>query len=83
MKNINIRYLDFAMESKDLYLFFLDNFRSEAKDVLGDDWVQRHRRIVQQNANQYKRVAWAKVCQVVWSQALQSHSLLDMFVLSP
>lgn len=36
-------------------------FRSEAKDLLGDDWVQRHRRIVQQHANQYKRVAWAKV----------------------
>jgi hypothetical protein len=35
--------------------------RSEAKDILGDDWIQRHRRIVQQNANQYKRVAWAKV----------------------
>lgn len=35
--------------------------RSEAKDLLGDDWVQRHRRIVQQHANQYKRVAWAKV----------------------
>ena len=36
-------------------------FRSEAKDLLGDDWVQRHRRIVQQQANQYKRNAWAKV----------------------
>lgn len=36
-------------------------FRSEAKDLLGDDWVQRHRRIVQQHANQYKRIAWAKV----------------------
>ena len=36
-------------------------FRSEAKDLLGDDWVQRHRRIVQQHANQYKRNAWAKV----------------------
>ncbi|XP_044486368.1 exocyst complex component EXO70A1-like isoform X2 [Mangifera indica] len=35
--------------------------RSEAKDVLGDDWVQIHRRIVQQYANQYKRVSWAKV----------------------
>nr|KAJ0185889.1 hypothetical protein LSAT_V11C900474300 [Lactuca sativa] len=34
--------------------------RSEAKDLLGDDWVQRHRRIVQQHANQYKRIAWAK-----------------------
>eukprot|EP00249_Psilotum_nudum_P007075 c20293_g3_i1 orf=497-2074(+) len=31
--------------------------RSEAKDMLGDDWVQRHRRIVQQHANGYKRVA--------------------------
>jgi hypothetical protein len=29
--------------------------------LLGDDWVQRHRRIVQQHANQYKRNAWAKV----------------------
>lgn len=36
--------------------------RSEAKDLLGDDWVQIHRRIVQQHANQYKRVSWAKVC---------------------
>ncbi|KAH9674379.1 exocyst subunit exo70 family protein [Citrus sinensis] len=34
--------------------------RSEAKDVLGDDWVQIQRRIVQQHANQYKRVSWAK-----------------------
>ncbi|XP_043697541.1 exocyst complex component EXO70A1-like [Telopea speciosissima] len=39
--------------------------RSEAKDLLGDDWVQRHRRIVQQHANQYKRVAWGKILQVV------------------
>ena len=37
-------------------------YRSEAKDLLGDDWVQIHRRIVQQHANQYKRVSWAKVC---------------------
>ena len=36
-------------------------FRLEAKDLLGDDWVQRHRKIVQQHANQYKRNAWAKV----------------------
>lgn len=42
-----------------IYIFF---FRSEAKDVLGDDWVQIQRRIVQQHANQYKRVSWAKVC---------------------
>ncbi|KAM7262262.1 hypothetical protein ACFE04_021339 [Oxalis oulophora] len=34
--------------------------RSEAKDLLGDDWVQIQRRIVQQHANQYKRISWAK-----------------------
>ncbi|KAK4382359.1 Exocyst complex component EXO70A1 [Sesamum angolense] len=28
--------------------------RSEAKDLLGDDWVQIHRRVVQQHANQYR-----------------------------
>jgi len=28
---------------------------------MGDDWIQRHRKIVQQHANQYKRNAWAKV----------------------
>lgn len=37
-------------------------WRSEAKDLLGDDWVQIHRRIVQQHANQYKRISWSKVC---------------------
>lgn len=41
--------------------YLLVTCRSEAKDLLGDDWVQRHRRIVQQHANQYKRIAWAKV----------------------
>ena len=35
--------------------------RSDAKDFLGDDWVQIHRRIVQQFANQYKRISWSKV----------------------
>lgn len=29
--------------------------------MLGDDWVQIHRRVVQQHANQYKRISWAKV----------------------
>uniref|UniRef100_A0A1D1ZKH1 Exocyst subunit Exo70 family protein n=1 Tax=Anthurium amnicola TaxID=1678845 RepID=A0A1D1ZKH1_9ARAE len=43
--------------------------RSEAKDLLGDDWVQRHRRIVQQNANQYRRVAWSKILQSLTIQA--------------
>ncbi|KAL7252652.1 hypothetical protein ACSBR1_007257 [Camellia fascicularis] len=46
--------------------------RSEAKDLLGDDWVQRHRRIVQQHANQYKRIAWAKILQCLTIQGLSS-----------
>ncbi|CAN1297936.1 Exocyst complex component EXO70A1 [Linum perenne] len=51
------------------HLFLMNNIhymvrsvrRSEAKDLLGDDWVQRHRRVVQQHANQYKRIGWGKV----------------------
>jgi exocyst complex protein 7 len=46
--------------------------RSEAKDLLGDDWVQRHRRVVQQHANQYKRIAWAKILQCLSVQGLTS-----------
>ncbi|KAF5819537.1 putative exocyst complex component Exo70, cullin repeat-like-containing domain superfamily [Helianthus annuus] len=37
--------------------------RSDAKDMLGDDWVQIHRRVVQQHANQYKRISWSKILQ--------------------
>ncbi|OAY84677.1 Exocyst complex component EXO70A1 [Ananas comosus] len=62
------------------YLFLMNNIhymvrsvrRSEAKDILGDDWIQRHRRIVQQNANQYKRVAWAKIHQTLSVQGMNS-----------
>ncbi|XP_020272298.1 exocyst complex component EXO70A1-like isoform X1 [Asparagus officinalis] len=62
------------------HLFLMNNIhymvrsvrRSEAKDLLGDDWVQRHRRVVQQNANQYKRVAWAKILQSLSAQGLTS-----------
>ncbi|XP_057512127.1 exocyst complex component EXO70A1 [Actinidia eriantha] len=43
--------------------------RSEAKDFLGDDWVQIHRRIVQQHANQYKRISWSKILQCLTVQA--------------
>ncbi|KAM0869858.1 hypothetical protein ACQ4PT_040394 [Festuca glaucescens] len=46
--------------------------RSEAKNILGDYWIQRHRRIVQQNANQYKRVAWGKVVQTLYVQGASS-----------
>ncbi|OAY67927.1 exocyst complex component EXO70A1-like [Ananas comosus] len=62
------------------HLFLMNNIhymvrsvrRSEAKDLLGDDWIQRHRRIVQQNANQYRRVAWGKVLQSLSGQGLTS-----------
>ncbi|XP_072950814.1 exocyst complex component EXO70A1-like [Typha angustifolia] len=65
------------------YLFLMNNIhymvrsvrRSEAKDILGDDWIQRHRRIVQQNANQYKRVAWAKILQTLSVQGMNTGSL--------
>ncbi|XP_020582775.1 exocyst complex component EXO70A1-like [Phalaenopsis equestris] len=62
------------------YLFLMNNLhymvrsvrRSEAKDLFGDDWVQRHRRLVQQNAKQYRRVAWAKILQTLTVQGLSS-----------
>ncbi|XP_022742852.1 exocyst complex component EXO70A1-like isoform X2 [Durio zibethinus] len=62
------------------HLFLMNNIhymvrsvrRSEAKDLLGDDWVQIHRRIVQQHANQYKRNAWQKILQCLSIQGLNS-----------
>ncbi|KAK1264217.1 hypothetical protein QJS04_geneDACA008595 [Acorus gramineus] len=62
------------------HLFLMNNVhymvrsvrKSEAKDLLGDDWVQRYRRVVQQHANQYKRIAWSKILQCLSSQNLTS-----------
>ncbi|KAJ6717460.1 EXOCYST COMPLEX PROTEIN EXO70 [Salix purpurea] len=62
------------------HLFLMNNIhymvrsvrRSEAKDLLGDDWVQRHRRVVQQHANQYKRNGWSKILQCLSTQGLTS-----------
>ncbi|KAL0316048.1 UNVERIFIED_CONTAM: Exocyst complex component EXO70A1 [Sesamum radiatum] len=48
--------------------------RSEAKDLLGDDWVQIHRRVVQQHANQYKRIAWSKILQCLSIQGASQPS---------
>ncbi|KMZ56999.1 Exocyst complex component EXO70A1 [Zostera marina] len=70
------QYKDPALTS----LFLMNNIhyivksvrRSVAKDFLGDDWVQRHRRIVQQNANHCKRVALNKVLQSLSVQGLIS-----------
>ncbi|KAG8651020.1 hypothetical protein MANES_07G086200v8 [Manihot esculenta] len=62
------------------YLFLMNNIhymvrsvnRSKVKDLLGDDWVQTHRRLVQNYANQYKRSAWVKIFQCLSAQALTS-----------
>ncbi|KAM7532254.1 hypothetical protein LguiB_035664 [Lonicera macranthoides] len=70
------QYKDVALT----HLFLMNNIhymvrsvrRSEAKDLLGDDWVQRHRRVVQKHANQYKRIAWAKILQCLSVQGLTS-----------
>ncbi|KAK3139373.1 hypothetical protein QOZ80_5AG0382260 [Eleusine coracana subsp. coracana] len=51
------------------YIFLMNNIqymvmfvcRSEAKDILGNDWIQMHRRIVQKNSTHYRRVAWKKI----------------------
>lgn len=55
------------------HLFLMNNIhymvksvrRSEAKDMLGDDWVQRQRRVVQQHNMFYQRAAWNKVLQFI------------------
>ncbi|XP_062185226.1 exocyst complex component EXO70A1-like isoform X2 [Phragmites australis] len=60
------------------HIFLMNNIQyiirsicsSEVKDLFGDDWIQRHRRIVQQHATQYRRVSWGKV-RLLKSQPLQ------------
>ncbi|GAB2272122.1 hypothetical protein Dimus_006941 [Dionaea muscipula] len=40
--------------------------RSEAtKHLLGDDWVQRHRKIVQLHANDYKKNSWGEIRKLI------------------
>ncbi|MED6106593.1 hypothetical protein PIB30_005877 [Stylosanthes scabra] len=51
--------------------------RSDAKDMLGEDWVQIHRRVVQQHANQYKRISWAKIAQCLTVQSPNSSGGAD------
>nr|GMC88789.1 exocyst complex component EXO70A1-like [Ipomoea batatas] len=45
---------------------------SEAKDLLGNDWVQIHRRVVQQHAKQYRRISWSKILKCLSIQGLSS-----------
>lgn len=42
--------------------------------MLGDDWVQIQRRVVQQHANQYKRISWSKILQCLSIQGAGSGS---------
>ncbi|KAJ3681536.1 hypothetical protein LUZ60_016025 [Juncus effusus] len=65
------------------YIFLMNNIHymvnsviktDEVKEILGDDWIQRKRRIVQQNANLYRRACWGKVTESLSSQGLLSSS---------
>ncbi|CAA6667624.1 unnamed protein product [Spirodela intermedia] len=40
----------------------------KAEKLVGDDWVPRHRKIVQQNANKYIRAAWMPILQILTIQ---------------
>jgi exocyst complex protein 7 len=52
--------------------------RSEVKEMLGDDWLQRHRRIVQQHATLYQRIAWNKALSYITGSALMSSSSISL-----
>ncbi|KAM0862457.1 hypothetical protein ACQ4PT_045254 [Festuca glaucescens] len=45
---------------------------SKVRDLFGNDWIPRRRKIVQQHATQYKRVDWAKVLECLSAQGLTS-----------
>lgn len=61
-----------------MHLFLMNNIhyivksvrKSEARNLLGEDWVQRHRRLVQQHASGYQRTSWGKVLQYISWQGL-------------
>eukprot|EP00271_Cylindrocystis_brebissonii_P002985 TRINITY_DN13727_c0_g1_i1.p1 TRINITY_DN13727_c0_g1~~TRINITY_DN13727_c0_g1_i1.p1 ORF type:complete len:660 (-),score=163.46 TRINITY_DN13727_c0_g1_i1:943-2922(-) len=58
--------------------YMVRNFKTaEAKDMLGDDWVQRHRRVVQQHATSYQRAAWNKVLQTLSAQGLGTDTAVN------
>ncbi|XP_006653901.1 exocyst complex component EXO70A1-like [Oryza brachyantha] len=66
------QYKDLSLE----HLFLMNNIhyivksihRLEAKDLFGADWIERQRRIVQQQATQYRRIAWLKVVESLSTQ---------------
>jgi len=55
------------------YIFLMNNIhyvvesvlKSEAKDMLGDDWIQEQRRFVQQYGSSYQRASWSQVLQYI------------------
>ncbi|KAL6844320.1 hypothetical protein ACP4OV_025993 [Aristida adscensionis] len=62
------------------HLFLMNNIqyivrsicRSEVKDMFGDDWIQRQRRIVQQHGTNFRRVSWGKVLACLSAPGLTS-----------
>ncbi|GJP58374.1 hypothetical protein CLOP_g23346, partial [Closterium sp. NIES-67] len=44
----------------------------ELKEVLGKDWIDRQRRIVQQHAAAYQRTSWNKIFGLLTSQGLSA-----------
>ncbi|KAJ4772450.1 Exocyst subunit exo70 family protein A1 [Rhynchospora pubera] len=65
------------------YIFLMNNIHymvtsvrktEAARELLGADWIQRQRRVVQQNANNYRRVSWTKVLEIISSKGLLSSS---------
>jgi len=79
-KNLDAR----AKEYKDLalmHIFLMNNNNyivlsvsrsQEYKDLLGEDWIQRHQRIALQNADDYIRLAWSELLQCLSIQGSSS-----------
>lgn len=77
-----------AKEYKDqalMHIFLMNNNNyivsrsQEYRDLLGEDWIQRHQRIAQQNADDYRRLAWSKVlrCLSIQDSSSQGSSSSD------
>ncbi|KAL8168145.1 hypothetical protein V2J09_009644 [Rumex salicifolius] len=60
--------------------YVINYTKSNVKELLGDDWVHIHRRVVQQHANKYKRIAWSKILQhITVSGELSKARIRDRF----
>ena len=56
-------------------------FRSEAKDLLGDDWVQRHRRTVPQTCKSIQKECLGKG-DILPNEATSESSVSEKIILS-